>query len=111
MPRNTPWKPGTSGNPRGRPPIRSLDDAMRQKLRRHWAAFAESMIEVAIKAPEYALRIQAARIVLRHAKGATAPLPAKKTRAVALVVEEEERNGIDSDQNTETALGTGTGGA
>jgi hypothetical protein len=100
------WQKGQSGNPAGRKPMRSINDVVTAKLRKRWAEFADSLLDVACKAEDYALRMQAARLVLQYTKIAPRTAGAPKNKPAQIEVEEHDSQ---QDSNPEVAPRTGTG--
>ena len=66
-----PWKPGESGNPRGRPPGRGQSAQFREALASKLPAILESVVKAAIKGD-----MTAARLVLDRCLPALKPLEA-----------------------------------
>jgi hypothetical protein len=64
-----PWKPGESGNPRGRPPGRGQSAQFREALASKLPAILESVVKAAIEGD-----MTAARLVLDRCMPALKPL-------------------------------------
>jgi hypothetical protein len=61
-----PWKPGQSGNKRGRPSYRNFRDLLNAKLRKRWTQFANGLLDLAINGKDEETRLRASTLVLRY---------------------------------------------